>query len=486
MRGRSTFSLENILLALFLLPVILFLITWFRYSVGIPSAFALSLFFWRLLRTDSDQTPFPKWTFLEWALLLSGALVWVGLSGTGGIGYQNWDHVKHNAMLNDLILNEWPVRYGSDSATLVYYIPFYLIPALIGKAAGWTPANILLWIQYFIFVTLILIWITQRTGAKHFAVLPAILIIMFFSGNDWIAHTTMGGPPPLHRSLEWWNPFTAYLSITTQLFWTPNSALAAWTGTILLLSALNRETVSRAFFICLLVFYWCPYVFFGIFPFLLLFIPLKGSRIRFLSSEWRWMMLLIPASILAIVYYSAKSDSIPVDSVLQNQMSILALILSYISFVFLEILWLFPFFWYFKTKRAIDENSWRIALVAFATLMVIPLMMSPSIMDFIMKASMGPIFIIAICLSQLVVKYIDDYPNLYQYGRSSKYIMATMIFVYIFGSITAIHEIGRGVHHYNLITQNFQPVSQVPLLEPENIAKQYLGNNHFLFKPKTF
>ncbi|MCA9417857.1 MAG: hypothetical protein KC917_16380, partial [Candidatus Omnitrophica bacterium] len=56
------------------------------------------------------------------------ALVWVALSGIGGLGFQNPDYPKHNAVLKDLIEKDWPVVYGEGEGAraLVYYFAYYL------------------------------------------------------------------------------------------------------------------------------------------------------------------------------------------------------------------------------------------------------------------------------------------------------------------------------------------------------------------------
>lgn len=85
------------------------------------------------------------------------ALLWTGLSGTAGIGFQNWDHEKHNAMLFDLVKDTYPVFYPpqkdlniNSSSPLVFYIAYYLLPAVIGKLTSYKIANIVQFAQLFL------------------------------------------------------------------------------------------------------------------------------------------------------------------------------------------------------------------------------------------------------------------------------------------------------------------------------------------------
>jgi len=59
------------------------------------------------------------------------------ISGVGAFtGYQNGDPARTNAILSDLVYNDWPATYndGGNVSVQNYYYASFLIPALIGKA----------------------------------------------------------------------------------------------------------------------------------------------------------------------------------------------------------------------------------------------------------------------------------------------------------------------------------------------------------------
>ncbi|WP_027205180.1 hypothetical protein [Butyrivibrio fibrisolvens] len=67
------------------------------------------------------------------------------MSGIGGFVWQRTDFHARNALLHDLIDYSWPVIYESGSG-LVYYLTFFLIPALVGKVLGFKAAEVVLYI----------------------------------------------------------------------------------------------------------------------------------------------------------------------------------------------------------------------------------------------------------------------------------------------------------------------------------------------------
>ena len=79
-----------------------------------------------------------KWIFI---LLIVIAAIWVWQSGIGGFWAQSKDYPWRNAIYRDIVLRDWPVYYKLYDSALVYYIAFWLPPALIGKLALLLGAN---------------------------------------------------------------------------------------------------------------------------------------------------------------------------------------------------------------------------------------------------------------------------------------------------------------------------------------------------------
>lgn len=264
------------------LPWVLFLLGWFRWYVAWPallgwigaisgvvaksaqgrdSEFFPSLgggsFFSRLF--GGLWSGHGLWQAGLWAIV---ALVLVSLSGAGGLGLQEGDYFKHNAVLKHLIESGWPVWIPTDRGLfpLVYYLGWYLPAAGVGKVWGWEAANVFIFIWTYVGVVLALAWFALLVGRCHWVVLG---IFFFFSAPDvlgaalfkligWDPGPPL--PPPVPDNwginwyaLRWWNwelrwwagPYTwNYCCQMELLFWVPQQALGAWLCTSMILAAL--------------------------------------------------------------------------------------------------------------------------------------------------------------------------------------------------------------------------------------------------------
>jgi hypothetical protein len=196
---------------------------------------------WAADRVPEESRPVP-------VLALAGAalavIAVVALSGPGGFGEQTWDWGKHNAILKDLIEQRWPVAYatGRSDVILTYYVAYYLPAALVGKAAGWTAANVGLFAWSALGAVLAFLWLVVLSGAP---VWRCLLIFVFFSGLDmvgaalWSTRWTDAAWMD-DFSAEWWVNRWVYPNNLTLLAFAPHQALGGWLLTGLALDGLWR------------------------------------------------------------------------------------------------------------------------------------------------------------------------------------------------------------------------------------------------------
>ncbi len=247
------------------LPYLCFFVGWLRWwaaSLGvILLGVALGGLVWiagwtspKTTRPASRQKVFFKKRSF-WAMAVAwvgGTLLLVSLSGAGGIGLQEGDYFKHNAVLKHLIVSPWPVWLQTDHGAfpLVYYSAWYLPAAVVGKWAGWTAANGVLFFWTALGVLLALAWFAVLVGRCGLMVLavfflfsaPDVLGAALFKLLGWDPGPPR--PPPVPHpwgidwyALRWWNwelrwwagPYTwNYCSLMELLFWVPQQAIGSW------------------------------------------------------------------------------------------------------------------------------------------------------------------------------------------------------------------------------------------------------------------
>lgn len=221
------------------LPIIIFLLGWCRWYIGIPVSLIAAAALVLCMRENkwgrnSGTLEFAASDKGKVVLIAVVVLIWVCLSGVGGYMWQNLDHQWRNSIFELMVNEKWPVlgqvdsEGGMMSRGMVYYIGYWLPSAIFGKIFGlkmgyamqyiWAVIGILL------FYSLICIW------RKKIMVWP-LFVFMFFSGLDAVG-AVFSQPGTLEvfgdMHLEAWAEHYQFSSITTQLFWVFNQAIPVW------------------------------------------------------------------------------------------------------------------------------------------------------------------------------------------------------------------------------------------------------------------
>jgi hypothetical protein len=336
-------ALRTLSLFTLLCPTAAFLLTWVRPVFSVPSVLALggALFFYARrgaqarLHREEDVWQCPALLFFA---ALACAMLWTQLSGIGGFFYQNEDHYGRNAIFHDLLNHSWPVYFEGTPYALTYYINYWILPSLLGKAAAlldarllWPAANIALYVQtvWFLLLTFLLLFSVLNVKRLWEALLVLFLFV-FFSGMDTllIAHDNAW-----NIQAEWWAELYQYSSHTTCLFWVYNQAVPAWLGVMLLLS--RKEDVSSYALLGLSVLPFSPLPFVGLFVYFLLL------ALAALVHRARMQGLRAGVTAFAGECFSA-----------QNLLAILAILPS--------------FYFYFSANQASSQAPFRLELFTYA------------------------------------------------------------------------------------------------------------------------
>lgn len=261
-------TLDSLLWAYLLLPVLIFLPGFFVPAVGLPlAALALagSLHFLAGVRRRPPAAIPPLGDLILLALL---AAAWAMLGGAGHLFHANGtDWVPRFAVLRDLVVQPWPPRYEAGDATMLLRAPlgYYLPVAWLAHASRLALADALLLVWTWLGVAL---FFGANFGGSRQRKLAAALIFAFASGLDAVGLLLRHGnlPWPMQH-IEWWAGGMQYSSNTTLLYWVPNHGLPGWiAGVWLWRFRDDPRFLARLPMLFLPVMLWSPLVALGLLP----------------------------------------------------------------------------------------------------------------------------------------------------------------------------------------------------------------------------
>lgn len=335
-------------LAYLALPSLIFLLGWAELPVGLPIAALVVV----AVATLAGQLPAQQESsrsVAAWGFLLLLAAGWAALAGGSHLTYANKDWITRDTVFADLILTAWPPSYGDlEGAPLVLRtaMGFFLPPALAAKTAGliWAPAAMFVWTWIGAFLFLGLLPLPQKFSLR-FVALAALPVL--FSGMDALGIVlTLGHAPIFPLPFEWWGKWT-YSSLTAQLFWAPNHALALFIGTALFFRYRTAPGVLQLAVVLLpLLLIWTPFAPIGLLPwFAWAMLQVRHSDTRLERvSKVQWSALLALTLLVAALFSApgvpaAFSDEVAAGGRLDaSHDGLPSLLLAYAQFIGCEFL----------------------------------------------------------------------------------------------------------------------------------------------------
>ncbi len=294
------------------IPVVIFWLGWLRLPVAIAAVFVLGIGVWSLVRgLMKDRNDVYTMSLMAVCISVIVIILWVMFSGFGGLVWQRPDWHARNAIMHDLLDNRWPVILDGDRG-YVYYIGFWMVPALIGKAVGaamggecaWNAANATLyaWAVIGILIALFLLYgyAGKSLSGKRAAVVCAFMIM--WSGLNLVGQAIVAlagiGTMSLYSIYGW--SIYQYTPNMALLEWVFNQAVPAWIGAMLYLHARQREALGEYVAIVLLVLTASPFAAVGV---MMLMIPdIIRYRGKGLVSEINICTLISIFPIYALYY----------------------------------------------------------------------------------------------------------------------------------------------------------------------------------------
>lgn len=474
------------------LPFFLFCFGWLRLPWAFGFALVVGCGLWLTLadfrREALDQALRSWWQTVTWrgiAVILAICLGLILISGVGGYGYQTGDWAKHEILLKDLVDYSWPVFYEYYGVTigLVYYVAYYLPPALVGKLGGillanqalvvWTLAGLILSVFWFA----LLIKRSLVSGLGFFLLFSGLSSIGFLL-RFYAPVSILAGAPDLNTA-PWqthpalWAAVWQYSPHVRGLFWVPQHVLPGWLLTAMVLFMLATTTTRRSLlFLWALSALWSPFVTIGLAPFFLAdLLPRPQSN---LANRLRAYLSVANGCGLALfglmaAFYATKLT--PIVPVLNQGMRIglslaelaphdswLRVIVSYVLFCLLE----FGVYFLLDRGRAVKglpTLRWSYWLVLL-WLGGLPLLVLGQHNDLTMRASIPALFFVAVVVGRNGFGFAQG-------GRWRKLLWAAVL---VLGALSPIYEVG-----YQLAKAYAQGTLYAFELNPNrNLAEKYV------------
>jgi hypothetical protein len=432
--------LDRLVIAYLTLPLAIFLIGWLQLWVAVPLLACLAYSLRPLLAPVAAAEQVVPVTRLHLIVAVAVGIAWTYFGGTAHFVFSNADWFVRDAVLHDLVTSPWPVGYGATDghesmlrAPLAYYLP----AATAGKWLGLSAAHLALAVWTAIGASLFLLQVLSLTPSRAGVATLVAIIVVFFSGLDFIGNLINFGPRFLmlwhiDNHLEWWAGSYQYSSMTTQLFWVPNHALSGWL-TIGLLCRDRRGTSLDTLLPIVIVAgaLWSPLTTLGSVPFILWKVGAVMSRDR--SIKLLHPRVWAPALLVGVVvagYLSLDLGNIPrgwsvgnspagpMDNLLR-QAQFFLLEAGLIGFAILSL---------YRSSQVV---------LALMILAILPLAQFGPANELVMRGSIPSLVVLTIgaCLA-----FLTKTPDLH--GRLRKFALGALL---IIGAITAVQEFARAV-----------------------------------------
>lgn len=325
-----------------------------------------------------------------WIACLVAAIGLTTIGGEGRLLPATADWLVRDAVLNDLVRQPWPFVYRFDDKDWLLRAPLgmYLGPAAIGKLAGLRAAHLALWVQNSAAIFVLLrILCGGGTIARSLVVLTVFCI---FSGWDAIGAALTHFTASASRDIEWWAGAFQYSSTMTLAFWAPNHAIPGWTmAALLLLWDTGKIRIGLLMMGAAVSILWSPFALIGAAPFLVKAGLEAFGRGRIWGDVGISLLLTIGVAPLA---FFLITDGHGVPHGFEPMSGLFAAV--YVLFIGIELAPVLAINSLATGEReGFARSTFRLAV---ATLLLLPFYSMGAANDFVMRASIPALAIVAI------------------------------------------------------------------------------------------
>lgn len=354
------------------------------------------------------------------------------LGGEGRFFYANLDWQVRDAVMNDMLQNSWPFAYVSRGTVEILRAPIgmYIFPSLAGKLGGMPAADIVLLAQNTLMLGVLLTLASMMFDALRSRVV-ALGVFAIFSGMDFLGQMIFSPAAALSpvSHMDGWAGIQ-YSSTATLAFWVPQHALVGWLGAVLFLLWRRGRLPLAGFYAPLpLMALWSPLALMGVVPFAL-FAGVKTLLARRLTLvDFLLPLATALLSLASLIYLQAGSATVGSGA---NPLSLRLYLLFQVleTIPYLLALWLLP------RSQSFGRDG---LLIVTVCLLIFPFFQIGPSADFMMRASIPSLTILALLVSEVVARPRVDA------GRREKGARTMLSVALLIGSVTPAHELLRAL-----------------------------------------
>lgn len=225
-----TFSIKHFMMAAYLymiIPIAIYFLTWLRWYLGILVT-AIAVVGVVFLFKDINKNITAKITLPVKHMIIALVVISVWAYSSSIFFYQTDDMHYRNALFRDMCDFDWPIHYPETGYVIAYYFTQWVIPALFGKAFGFTIANVALLAENIIGIYLVFLGIcVVLRPMKNRDMWIILLMYLTFGGLNDIGQVIIDYRGTwaygLGSGFGWPDLYNGY-----GYQFTPNDALIAW------------------------------------------------------------------------------------------------------------------------------------------------------------------------------------------------------------------------------------------------------------------
>lgn len=429
-------------------PVVIWILGWFKWWVGVPIVILLIAGLWKAL-SGSWRVSLSLPVFVSFLI----ALAWILINPVSGLWQLARETRVHYNIMLDLGRGEWPTYLtdflNNDPPLLGYYPGWHIVPGLIGKWLGPSALSWAIPLWTWIGIGLIVVIFTRGLPTLR-ATLLAALLLVFFSGLDVLDHLLAQGPigtlelilDRLNNSqqlaLDESTPlYLKYQSNSETLWWSPHHLIASGLVSLIILqSRYQPRFAAVSGLVVTICAFWGGLTAAGLIPLVFALIIKNGFR-PFL--KWPNLIAAPPLATLLTLYFLNSDLSAHFGWLWNYYTSYAQMIIDIVTFYLAEFFLLIVLLW-MMDRRIAKEPIFIASIIVLFILPWYVLGRWHFNNEILLRCSVPALVVLNYYTARAVIGRLPEMASSHIYSAStaSRRLYASLIAVLAVGTITVI------------------------------------------------